>query len=151
MPLLPTMPMTDDKLVQLLERQRNLMISVAAGGPPINTVNAEYSAAYDAVDAGLRERGMTNPNPYSDLWQWYGRWRTGDLPSYQSRRLFVGDMINQVVRQIRNRATGRGPSAEDEPTGWPRVDRVIGQMRDRLASATTEEQFQTVGLLCREA
>ena len=37
-----------------------------------------------------------------------------------------------------------------EPTGWPRVDRTIGEARTRLKSASTEEQFQAVGLLCRE-
>ncbi len=36
-------------------------------------------------------------------------------------------------------------------TGWARVDRNVGEVRNRLASATTEEQFQAVGLLCREA
>jgi len=37
------------------------------------------------------------------------------------------------------------------PTGWPRVDRTIGEIRNRLASAITEEQYQAIGLLCREA
>ncbi len=32
-----------------------------------------------------------------------------------------------------------------------RVDRNIGEVRTRLAQATTEEQFQAVGLLCRVA
>jgi hypothetical protein len=39
---------------------------------------------------------------------------------------------------------------EMQPTGWQRVDRAVGEARDRLASARTEEQFQGVGLLCRE-
>lgn len=38
----------------------------------------------------------------------------------------------------------------EEPTGWPKVDRQISEARDRLRGATTEEQFQAVGLLCRE-
>lgn len=45
--------------------------------------------------------------------------------------------------------TGR---AEDvQPTGWQRVDRGVGELRDRLAAATNEEQFQAVGLLGRES
>jgi hypothetical protein len=35
-------------------------------------------------------------------------------------------------------------------TGWPKVDRGIEEIQRRLEEATTEEQFQTVGLLCRE-
>jgi len=38
-----------------------------------------------------------------------------------------------------------------EPTGWQKVDRQIQEARSRLDEATTEEQCQAVGLLCREA
>jgi hypothetical protein len=38
----------------------------------------------------------------------------------------------------------------EEPTGWPKVDRQMSEARDRLRAATNEEQFQAVGLLCRE-
>lgn len=39
----------------------------------------------------------------------------------------------------------------EEPTGWQKVDRQLQEMRLRLDSAKTEEQYQGVGLLCREA
>lgn len=39
----------------------------------------------------------------------------------------------------------------EEPTGWPRVDRQMSEVRVLLQEATTEEQYQAVGLLCREA
>src|SRR5258708_15972530 len=39
----------------------------------------------------------------------------------------------------------------DEPTGWAKVDRTVTEIRQRLEQATTEEQFQAVGTLCREA
>ena len=39
----------------------------------------------------------------------------------------------------------------EEPTGWQKVDRQIQEVRERLDSANSEEQFQVVGLLCREA
>jgi hypothetical protein len=38
----------------------------------------------------------------------------------------------------------------EEPTGWQKVDRQLQEMRLRLSSADTEEQCQSVGLLCRE-
>jgi hypothetical protein len=37
------------------------------------------------------------------------------------------------------------------PTGWPLVDRQITEVRLRLREAENEEQFQVVGLLCRES
>jgi hypothetical protein len=39
----------------------------------------------------------------------------------------------------------------EEPTGWQKVDRQCQEIRHRLDTANTEEQFQAVGLLCREA
>jgi len=38
----------------------------------------------------------------------------------------------------------------NEPTGWQKVDRQLHAMSAALAIAETEEQWQTVGLLCRE-
>lgn len=38
----------------------------------------------------------------------------------------------------------------DEPTGWQKVDRQMQEVRLRLETADSEEQFQAIGLLCRE-
>lgn len=46
--------------------------------------------------------------------------------------------------------TGSRVDVFEEPTGWQKVDRQIQEMRMRLDTAETEEQFQAVGLLCRE-
>ena len=37
-----------------------------------------------------------------------------------------------------------------EPTGWKRIDRGIFTVKEQLANASSEEEFQTIGLLCRE-
>lgn len=60
------------------------------------------------------------------------------------------------VKQISGRpvfsASRSGQRIEvfEEPTGWQKVDRQLQEVRMRLDSAVTEEQFQAVGLLCRE-
>jgi AbiJ N-terminal domain 3 len=46
--------------------------------------------------------------------------------------------------------SGRRAVVFDEPTGWQKVDRQLQEMRLRLDSGETEEQYQSVGLLCRE-
>ncbi len=35
-------------------------------------------------------------------------------------------------------------------TAWPKIDRQLQEMREALSSAKTEQQFQAIGLLCRE-
>ena len=52
--------------------------------------------------------------------------------------------------RLREGHSSRGAEVFPEPTGWPRIDRTFGDIRTRLESASTEDQFQTVGFLCRE-
>ena len=137
--------MTDAELIEAIEYLRTTMISVATGGPRIADVNDAFRERYGQVAAALVRRRVENPIPYGDLWDWYARWSSGDMPSWQSRRTYVNELANPLVNAIR---TGR--AEEYAPTGWPRVDRTVGEMRDRLATAQTEEQYQAVGLLGRE-
>lgn len=121
------------------------MIAVATGGPRIEEVNWNFSEDFDIFDAEMRRRGISNPFPYRDLWQWHGKWST-DLIGYASRRAFVAELTAPAILAIKDlRVVGR------EPTGWSRVDRAVEEARFALARATVEEQFQAVGLMCREA
>ena len=38
----------------------------------------------------------------------------------------------------------------ESPTGWQRVNRTMDRIRELLATASTEEHFQEVGVVCRE-
>lgn len=138
--------MSDDELLQAIDYLRNTMVGVATGGPRIDDTNDQFRKTYSTVAKELARRSVKNPLPYGNLWDWYGRWSSGDMPTYQSRRTFVAEIFNPLLNRLR---TGR--DEEFEPTGWARVDRVVGKLRERLASATSEEDYQSVGLLCREA
>jgi len=141
---------TDKDLLEAIEAQRNLIISVSTGGPRIQSVNNDYKERQELIEQGLEERRIENPIPYSDLWEWYGKWSSGDLPSYQSRRNYINGLVTPLVKQLKRIAQPQTQVIFTRPTGWTRVDRNIGEMRTRLAQAKTEEQFQAVGLLCRE-
>ena len=80
-------------LLQQLDRLRDIMIAVSTGGPRINEVNAGYKKHYSQLSEQLEERGIQNIIPYADLWDWYGRWSSGDLPSYQSRREYISGLF----------------------------------------------------------
>ena len=142
--------MTDDELIEEIEAQRSLMIAVATGGPRIDHVNQEYKTRRESIRPVLDARGLKDPNPYSDLWAWYGKWSSGDLPSYQSRRQYISELYTSLITRIREGAVPSGTEIFEEPTGWAKVDRGLGEVRERLQEAETEEQFQAVGLLCRE-
>jgi len=142
--------MTEDELIAEIEAQRSLMIAVATGGPRIQEVNDQYTLRREQIAVELRRRGLVDPNPHGDLWAWYGRWSAGDMRSWQSRREHLSEMCQPLIDQIRSGTTAIGAQVFEAPTGWPRVDRGIYEIRRRVEQAETEEQFQAVGLLCRE-
>lgn len=48
------------------------------------------------------------------------------------------------------RKVGARISIIEEPSGWEKVDRQIQEMKLRLDTASTEEHYQTIGLISRE-
>jgi len=142
--------MTDEELIKEIEAQRALMVAVATGGPRIQEVNQQYIEQRERIAAELRRRGLEDPNPHGDLWAWYGRWSAGDMPSWASRRAHLSEMYQPLIDRIRSGPSATGVQLFQEPTGWPRVDRGIYEIRRSLEQAEPEEQFQAVGLLCRE-
>ena len=140
-----------EELLKLLELQKGIMISVSTGGPKIQTVNAEYLERASSIATGLSERGITNSNPFKDLWGWYGKWSDGSLPSYQSRRVYIAELFDPVLESVKNLKNKSINPVFEEPTGWTRVDRSVGEIKLRLAQSSNEEQCQAIGLLCRES
>ena len=111
--------MDSDELLRELDRLKATMISVATGGQKIGEVESSFIALYDVVDRGLTERGIDNPLPYRDLWEWYGRWSNGDMPKWAQRRTFVNEMFSGVVQQVRRTrlaqaATANSPRRDQE-------------------------------------
>jgi hypothetical protein len=142
--------MNTEQLIQEIEDQRALMISVSTGGPRIQVKNPEYMERRLRIKAALLERSVDDPNPYGDLWAWYGKWSSGDLPSYQSRREYVSRLYQKLIDRLAIVQLERPAEPIVEDTGWVKVDRGIDGIRVQLEQSKSEEQFQTVGLLCRE-
>jgi len=141
---------TSEDLHSLLELQKGLMISVSTGGQRIQDVNTDYKNRITIISDGLSERGIKNTNPFKDLWGWYGKWSDDSLPKYQDRRTYISDMFEPMLESVSNLQINVINPVFEEPTGWTRVDRNIGEIKLRLVQSTTEEQYQAVGLLCRE-
>ncbi|MBP7017062.1 MAG: hypothetical protein KBB23_07735 [Smithella sp.] len=138
------------ELTTAIELQKALMISVATGGPRIKGVNPEYENRRLEIKGVLDTKAIADPNPYPDLWSWYGKWSDGSLPTYQSRRKYVAEMYQPLLDFL---CTDCRPSTlkPAEPTGWARVDRNIDKIVKALEMAKNEEDFQGIALLCREA
>ena len=140
---------SNEGLAGELKAQKSLMVAVATGGPRIDEVNVEYIGLRNRIRDGLERLGIPDANPYSDLWAWYGKWSSGDLPTYQSRRQYLSRLLDPLIEAV-ERGVELGESIFEEPTGWAKVDRQLDGAREQLARAQSEEDFQVVGLRCRE-
>lgn len=138
------------ELTQAIEAQRALMIAVATGGPRINDVNREYEETRLRIKEALLRLSIDDPNPYPDLWTWYGKWSDGSLPTYRSRRTYITSLYQPLLDAL-HLSTKAKPFPLSEPTGWARVDRNVEKIVRALETGSNEEDFQAIGLLCREA
>ena len=139
------------ELIQKIEGQKGLMTAVATGGPKIKDVNGQYQQIRFEILTKMQDLGIEDPNPYPDLWSWYGKWRDGSLPSWQARRNYIGALYQPLLDALAMRSKTTLAVHPQEPTGWNRVDRSVDKINNALVHAENEEDFQTVGLLCREA
>ncbi|MGO4569354.1 hypothetical protein AB4Z52_30990 [Rhizobium sp. 2YAF20] len=72
------------------------------------------------------------------------------MDTYADRRNYVRQLFNGPVAAGVGRVHNPSPVADREPTGWERVDRSLGKAKAQFLAASTEEEWQVVGLLCRE-
>lgn len=126
--------------------QRAVMISVATGGERIQDVNDYYRAREVRIRQTLPQ-GVAYENPYEDLWAWYHYW-SEHFGQYRERRQHVRQLFGAAIEAIAKQSSL--PSEPREATGWERVDRALAKARDQLELAKAEEDFQAIGLICRE-
>ena len=144
-------PQEVQELLDLLEKQKAVMVAVATGEKLIRDVNEEYKQRRIEIKKYLGKIGVEDSNPFGDLWAWYQRWKSGDLPIYSSRRVYVTELYQPLEDTLTFLLEeSQNLQIEVEPTGWPRVDRGVEKIIQALSTASDEEDFQAVGLLCRE-
>ncbi|MCK5138076.1 MAG: hypothetical protein KAR19_19990 [Bacteroidales bacterium] len=140
---------TKDGLLKDVGFIMHTMISVSTGGQRIQEINDEYKTKYQNVDKALQKLNLQNPNPFKDLWDWYGKW-SADFSTYRERRAFIREMFSTLVQTLEETEEPETISVTVDLTGWERIERSIQEINMRHNEASKEEQFQVVGLLCRE-
>ncbi|SEA41687.1 hypothetical protein SAMN05192529_11782 [Arachidicoccus rhizosphaerae] len=128
---------------------KNTMISVSTGGQRIQEINDQYKQTFNATNKALQRLGFQNPNQYSDLWDWYGKW-SSDFSTYRERRAFIRDLYASLTKILEDTEDAETVTVTVDLTGWERLERSINEIRKRQSEAEKEEQFQVIGLLCRE-
>lgn len=140
---------TKEELIKDVEFLKNTMISVSTGGQRIQEINNEYRKKHQIVNNALRRLNLQNPNPYKDLWDWYGKW-SSDFPHYRERRAFIKEMYDSLIQTLEENEEPEMISVTVDLTGWERIERSIQEIKSRQREAKSEEQFQAIGFLCRD-
>jgi hypothetical protein len=142
--------MTLEELRVAVQQQAALMVAVATGGPQIKLKQEEYTERRGEIRGELASRGFDDPNPFRDLWAWYGFY-SQNLGRWHERRTYIREMYEPLYQELDKLAEEDiGTHLQEERTGWERVDDQVVQLRQRYSRACTVEDYQSVGLLCRD-
>lgn len=129
---------------------REMMIDVSEGRKRIQEFGDYYGARQARLVEGCAGAGILYENPHAGLWDWYHFWKAQGWGSWAERREYVRKLFAGPVATAVGRVHNPDPVLERAPTGWERVDRALAKARTQLGTASTEEEWQGIGLLCRE-
>ena len=138
------------ELLEKIHRIKAIMVAVSTGQQNIQDIDSEYKKIYKEIDKILNDINYPNPNFYKELREWYGKWSSGEYPSYQSRRNYLNELFDELIQTIEQAQENESIMVKENIIGWERVDRNVKEIKRRLKEALVEEQFQAVGLLSRE-
>ena len=136
-------------LKQNIETISNIMISVATGGPQINSEEIRYRRLHSQIEQDCKKLNLTYNNSFISLWDWYGKWKA-DFPSYQERRIFIRELFFFFLAYFEDTDSYSNIDTIVELGGWERIQRTITKIKRDSSSARNEEDFQAIGLLCRD-
>ena len=133
-----------------IEAVKDVMIAVSTGGPRIQDVDARYKSLNGSVHQRCKQLNIKYNNSYVGLWDWYGKW-SSELPTYQSRRLFINELFAPTLTVFEENGANTGIAVPlVELNGWDRINRTVVKIKQDSVTARIEEDYQQIGLLCRE-
>lgn len=129
---------------------KDIMLSVATGGARIQDVEEKYESQNATVRQLCKSLNISYNNNFGSLWDWYGQWKA-DLPTYQSRREYIRTLFAPTLAVFED-ATERVNITDPivALNTWDRINRTIIKIKQLSSAAQNEEDYQQVGLLCRE-
>lgn len=139
-----------EQLKKDLEALKDLMISVATGGERIQTVDSRYKTLHNSINNRCRQLNIKYENNFASLWDWYAKW-SNEFPRYQERRLFINQLLAPTFDAFDSDSTTPSLSTPIvELSDWNRINRTVLKIKQSSGLAKNEEDFQQIGLLCRE-
>lgn len=136
-------------LKQNIETVRNIMVSVATGGNRIQEEDERYKKLNTLITIDCKKLNLTYNNLYSTLWDWFGKWKA-DFPTYQERRTYIGNLFAPTLAYFDDTDGFNSIETIVDLDGWEKIQRTVLKIKKDSGIAKNEEDFQAIGLLCRE-
>lgn len=139
-----------EQMMKELESIRDILISVSTGGPRFQEVEFKYKSLHSELSRKCKQLNIVYNNSFDSLWEWYGRY-SKELPTYQSRRVFIQNLLAPTFEIFDN--DNVSPSMASpivELDDWERIKRTVIKIKQESNVVKNEEDFQQIGLLCRE-
>jgi len=130
---------------------KSIMVNVATGKFKIQEKEAEYVPLNNDIKQKCKKLSIPYSIDFQSLWDWYNKWRK-DFPHYQDRREYLDNLFKDTLDCF----TDKDDSIVDRVPvivnleGWDKIEREVKKIYSNSAQASSEEDFQTVGLLCRD-
>lgn len=137
------------KLRQNIETIKSIMVSVATGGNRIQEEEVRYKELHVQVERDCKALNITYNNTFVSLWDWYGKWKS-DFPTYQERRTFIRELFTPTLAYFDESESHSNIETFVDLDDWERIKRTIIKIKRDSDVAQNEEDFQTIGLLCRD-
>jgi hypothetical protein len=139
----------EDKTITIatLVLQRETLRAVGMGELRIQDVDDDYILRHEDLLALFRLWDLEYAVKFVNLWDWFNYYKQY-LESYAERRKYLHDLFDPLIMHFAGDIPE--PAPPRELTGWERVDRALLKARRSLSTAINEEDYQGVGLLCRE-
>ncbi|GAA0364785.1 hypothetical protein GCM10008932_16360 [Alkalibacterium iburiense] len=124
-----------------------------------NTYAVDFDVRIPIISSDFGKFGSVVPNKrtalYKNLAEFDGKQQFVIIKELCELTMFkdneeVAKLKSNLYRRFSKFAVRGNYTEEYQPTGWERVDRSIDEMRSRLEFASTEEQFQAIGMIGRE-
>ena len=135
-------------LKQKIETLRDIMISVATG-TRIQDKENDYKPLQAEVVNDCRKLSLPYNNSYASLWDWYQKYKA-DLHTYKERRIYINQLFASTISYFEEEQQPQDMEIFVDLDDWEKVKRAVETIKNDSRIARYEEDFQKVGVLCRD-
>lgn len=139
------------EVLDLLDRQASLLVSVSTNGARFGTVERKYKTGQRRLKSAVRRLGVPTPFPYEDVWEWHGYY-SQHLPKYFQRRDHIRELAKPAREALERLIEGGSVSDSGSPglASWSDLDSRVEGVVEELRAADSRDDLQDVGRRCRE-